>query len=94
MTKLFVGNLPSSATDASLSALFAGHGKVESVALITDRETGQPRGFGFIEMSASDAARAMQNLNGQEFEGRTLKVNEAQDRPAQGGNRRGNPRRY
>jgi hypothetical protein len=57
MTKLFVGNLPFSATDASLSAHFAAHGKVESIALITDRETGRSRGFGFIEMSASDAAR-------------------------------------
>jgi RNA recognition motif-containing protein len=94
MTKLFVGNLPFSATDASLSAHFAVHGKVESVALITDRETGRSRGFGFIEMSASDAARAIQNLNGQDFEGRALKVNEAQERAAQGGGRRGGPRRH
>lgn len=94
MTKLFVGNLPFTATDASLSALFATHGKVESVALIMDRETGRPRGFGFIEMSASDAARAIQNVNGQDFEGRALKVNEAQERQAQGGNRRGGSRRY
>jgi RNA recognition motif-containing protein len=94
MTKIFVGNLPFSATDASLSALFAQHGKVESVALIMDRETGRPRGFGFIEMSAADAARAIQNLNGQEFEGRALKVNQAEERQAQGGNRRGGPRRY
>jgi RNA recognition motif-containing protein len=94
MTKLFVGNLPFTATDASLSALFAPHGKVESVALITDRETGRPRGFGFIEMSDSDAARAIQSVNGQDFEGRALKVNEAQERQAQGGNRRGGSRRY
>jgi RNA recognition motif-containing protein len=94
MTRLFVGNLPFTATDASLSALFAPHGKVESVALIMDRETGRPRGFGFIEMSASDAARAIQNVNGQDFEGRALKVNEAQERQAQGGNRRGSSRRY
>lgn len=94
MTKIFVGNLPFSATDASLSALFAQHGKVETIALIKDRDTGQPRGFGFIEMSASDAARAIQNLNGQDFEGRALKVNQAEDRKAQGGNRRGGPRRH
>ncbi len=94
MTKIFVGNLPFSATDSTLSALFAAHGKVESIALIIDRETGRPRGFGFIEMSAADAARAIQNLNGQDFEGRALKVNQAEDRPAQGGNRRGGLRRH
>jgi len=93
MTKLFVGNLPFTATDASLNALFAQHGKVESATLIMDRETGRPRGFGFVEMPAADAARAMQSLNGQDFEGRALKVNEAQDRPAQGA-RRGGSRRY
>jgi len=94
MTKIFVGNLPFSATDATLSALFAAHGKVESVALITDRETGRLRGFGFVEMPAEDAARAIQNLNGQDFEGRALKVNEAEDRQAQGANRRGGSRRH
>ena len=94
MTKLFVGNLPFTATDASLNALFAPHGRVESIALITDRDTGRPRGFAFIEMSASDASRAIQNLNGQDFEGRPLKVNEAQDRKAQGDKRGGGPRRY
>ena len=89
MTKLFVGNLPASATDSSISALFAAHGKVESVALIVDRATGLPRGFGFVEMPAPDAARAILSLNGLDFEGRTLKVNEAHDRPPQGGKRSG-----
>jgi RNA recognition motif-containing protein len=92
MTKLFVGNLPVSATDASLSALFAAHGKVESVERIMDRETGLPRGFGFVEMGEADAARAIENLHGQDFEGRELKVNEAHERPTQG-SRRGNSRR-
>lgn len=93
MTKLFVGNLPFTVTDTSLNALFGQHGKVESAAVIMDRETGKPRGFGFVEMSASDAARAMQSLNGHDFEGHALKVNEAQERAAQGG-RRGGPRRH
>ncbi len=85
MTKLFVGNLPFSATEESVRALFAPHGKIESLALINDRETGRPRGFGFIEMSNADAANAMQALNGKNFEGRDLKVNEAQARERSGG---------
>jgi len=75
-------------------ALFAAHGSVEKVSLITDRDTGRPRGFGFVEMSNADASRAMQALNGKDFEGRTLKVNEAQDRDRSGGGPRGGPRRY
>ncbi|HPF24941.1 MAG TPA: hypothetical protein PK159_00005, partial [Steroidobacteraceae bacterium] len=70
MTKLYVGNLPFSATQESLRELFAAHGTVDSVSLITDRDTGQPRGFGFVEMPAADAQRAMQTLNGQNFGGR------------------------
>ncbi len=93
MTRLFVGNLPVSATDSSLNALFATHGKVESVEVILEKETGRPRGFGFVEMAEMDADRAIQHLNGQEFEGRALKVNAAEERPAQGGGRRGNLRR-
>lgn len=95
MTKLFVGNLPFDATEESVRALFAEHGTVEKLSLITDRETGRPRGFGFIEMSNADAARAMQALNGKDFGGRSLKVNEAQERERSGGNRGGGaPRRY
>lgn len=94
MTKLFVGNLPVSATNASLGALFAVHGKVESVELIIDRETGRPRGFGFVDMPEVDADRAIEQLNGQEFEGRTLKVNEAEERPAQGDRKSKRLRRY
>ena len=85
MTKLFIGNLPFSATEQSVRALFEPHGTIESLALINDRETGQPRGFGFIEMSNADASKAMQALNGKDFEGRALKVNEAQAKERSGG---------
>jgi len=85
MTKLYVGNLPFSATEDAVRTLFAAHGTVEKVSLITDRDTGRPRGFGFVEMSNSDASRAMQSLNGKEMDGRALKINEAQDKPRGGG---------
>ena len=95
MTKLYVGNLPFTATEDSVRALFSTHGTVEKVSLITDRDTGRPRGFGFVEMSNADATRAMQALNGKDFEGRALRVNEAPDRDRSGGGRRGGgPRRY
>jgi RNA recognition motif-containing protein len=87
MSKIYVGNLPFTADENAVRELFAQHGTVESVALINDRETGRPRGFGFVEMPRADAARAIQNLNGQNMGGRPLKVNEAQDKPA--GNRGG-----
>ena len=94
MTRIYVGNLPFSATDAELRELFAQHGTVESVSIITDRDTGRPRGFGFVEMSRADASRAIQNLNGKELGGRPLRVNEAQERS--GGNRSGGgaPKRW
>ena len=85
MTKLFVGNLPFSATEDAVRALFSAHGTVESLALITDRDTGRPRGFGFVEMPNADASRAMQALDGKDFEGRALKVNEAKAREGGGG---------
>jgi len=85
VTKLFVGNLPFSATEDAIRALFAAHGTVESLALITDRDTGRPRGFGFVEMSNADATRAMQALDGKDFGGRALKVNEAKAREGGGG---------
>ena len=85
MAKIYVGNLPFTATDAEIRTLFSAHGTVESVTLPVDRETGRPRGFGFVEMSQSDASRAIQNLNGVDMGGRPLKVNEAQDRPRSGG---------
>jgi RNA recognition motif-containing protein len=89
VTRLYVGNLPFSATDDSVRALFSKHGTVEKVSLITDRDTGRPRGFGFVEMSSADAERAIQALNGTDFGGRPMKVNEAQERP-----RGGPPRRF
>jgi len=85
MTKIYVGNLPFSATESEVRDIFAQHGTVESVALPTDRETGRPRGFGFVEMPQADAQRAMQALNGHNMGGRPLRVNEAQDRPRTGG---------
>jgi RNA recognition motif-containing protein len=88
VTKLYVGNLPFTATDEAVNALFSKHGTVEKVSLINDRDTGRPRGFGFVEMSNADASRAMQALNGTDFEGRSLKVSEAQERERSGGGRR------
>ncbi|MET0280515.1 MAG: RNA-binding protein [Steroidobacteraceae bacterium] len=85
MAKIYVGNLPFTATEDQVRALFAQHGTVESVALPNDRETGRPRGFGFVEMSSADAARAIQAVNGQDLGGRPLRVNEAQDKPRTGG---------
>jgi len=96
VTKLYVGNLPFTATEDSVRALFAPHGTVEKISLISDRDTGRPRGFGFVEMSNADASRAMQALNGQDFDGRALKINEAQERTGGGGGNGGGrgPRRY
>jgi RNA recognition motif-containing protein len=88
MTKLYVGNLPFSATEDSVRTLFAPHGQVATVSLINDRDTGRPRGFGFVEMADADASRAMQALNGQDMDGRLLKIDEAQERPRDGSSRR------
>jgi len=85
MKKLYVGNLPFSATDDEVTEMFGQHGTVHSVALINDRETGRPRGFGFVEMDDDAATAAIQALDGQEMGGRALRVNEAQDRPRGGG---------
>lgn len=85
MAKIYVGNLPFTASEDDVRTLFSQHGSVESVALPNDRETGRPRGFGFVEMSQADAARAIQALNGYQMGGRPLRVNEAQDKPRTGG---------
>lgn len=85
MSKLYVGNLPFSATEEAVRTLFSQHGTVDSVAMIMDRETGRPRGFAFVEMPRADASRAIQSLNGHDMDGRPLKVNEAQDKPRGGG---------
>lgn len=95
-SKLYVGNLSFDSTEADLKELFGRHGTVESVAVITDRETGRPRGFAFVEMAdASSAQDAIRALDGNDFGGRNIKVNEAQDkRGGGGGGGRGGRDRY
>ena len=85
MKKMYVGNLPFNVTEEQLRSAFAAHGTVESVSVITDRATGQPRGFAFVEMSEADADKAMRALDGQDLGGRSLKVNEARPREGGGG---------
>lgn len=85
-SKLYVGNLPFEITDDDLQELFAAHGAVASAKVITDRETGRARGFGFVEMEqAEDAQKAIESLDGQEFKGRNLKVNTAKPREDRSG---------
>jgi RNA recognition motif-containing protein len=85
MTKLYVGNLPWSATEEDLRELFAPFGELHSCNLITDRDTGRSRGFGFVELEQGDADKAMNQLNGQDYGGRPLRINEARERPKRGG---------
>ena len=99
MTTIYVGNLPFQATADDVRALFERHGKVESVKLVNDRETGKPRGFGFVEMPSGDAQTAIAAMNGYQMAGRALRVNEAQERPRGprppgGGFGGGGPRRF
>jgi len=83
---IFVGNLDFAATEASVRALFEAHGTVTRVSLVTDRDTGRPRGFGFVEMSDSaEADRAIAALNGSDLGGRALNVNEARPKGEGGG---------
>jgi RNA recognition motif-containing protein len=82
--KIYVGNLPFDATERDLSAAFARFGEVVSIALPTDRETGRPRRFGLIEMSSEDATKAIAGLNGKDFGGRALNVNEVRPCEAAG----------
>lgn len=77
MQKLFVGNLPFSATEQEVRELFEQFGTVESVNLVNDRHTGQPRGFGFVEMDDEGARQAVAKLNNQDFQGRALRVDQA-----------------
>ncbi len=84
--KLYVGNLPFSVTEDELRSLFEPHGSIASVNVITDRDTGRARGFAFVEMDEASAAdKAMSALDGTEMGGRSLKVNEAQDKRGGGG---------
>lgn len=85
MKKIYVGNLPYSATDGEIRDLFGEHGTVESVSLISDRETGRPRGFGFVEMDDDGATAAISALDGKDMGGRSLRVNEARPRREGGG---------
>jgi RNA recognition motif-containing protein len=82
MTTIYVGNLPFSATDADVRTLFEQHGTVESVKMVNDRETGRPRGFGFVDMPSADAQKAIAALNGFDMGGRPLRINEAREREA------------
>lgn len=83
--KIYVGNLSFSTTEDSLNALFSNYGEIQECAVITDRETGRPRGFAFVTMpDDSQAKAAIEALNGSEFEGRSLNVNEARPRPTSG----------
>lgn len=84
--KIYVGNLSFNTTESQLRDMFAAHGTVTSAATVTDRETGRPRGFGFVEMSDDAQARAaMTALNGKNIDGRDLTVNEAKPRESTGG---------
>ena len=79
--KLYVGNLPWSTNDSDLNEMFGAYGAVESASVITDRESGRSRGFGFVEMDQAGGKQAMEEMNGREIDGRALKVNEANDKP-------------
>jgi RNA recognition motif-containing protein len=84
--RIYVGNLSFSVSSEELEEYFQQHGEVVSASVITDRETGRSRGFGFVEMSDDEAAdQAIETLNGQDWEGRTLTVNEARPREGRGG---------
>ena len=83
--KLYVGNLAWGTTTESLEALFSNYGQVQDAIVLTDRETGRSRGFGFVTMGDDDAKKAMTELDGEQFEGRPLRINEAQERAPRGG---------
>jgi cold-inducible RNA-binding protein len=86
MKNIFVGNLSFTATEDAVRSLFEAHGTVERVSIITDRDTGKPRGFAFVEMTNdSEADRAIAALNGSDLDGRTLNINEARPKESSGG---------
>src|ERR1700748_2907457 len=91
MTTIYVGNLPFTATEDEVRSLFERYGKVKSVKLINDRETGRPRGFAFVDMPAGEAQNAIQQTNGFQMGGRPLRVNEAQERAPRSGGGGGRP---
>jgi RNA recognition motif-containing protein len=85
LKKIYVGNLPWSATEADLRDMFSSYGTVHSASVITDRETGRSRGFGFVEMDDGDAEKAIRELDGRDLQGRAMRVNEAHQRERRGG---------
>ena len=85
MKKLYLGNLPFTANEDEIRQMLSEYGEVQSVALPTDRETGRPRGFGFVEMDDDGAQKAIAGLDGTDFGGRSLRVNEAKPREPRGG---------
>lgn len=87
--KIYVGNLSYQTTEADLKSLFEEIGQVDSVVVITDRDTGRPKGFAFVEMNNDDADKAIGQLNGTELNGRSLTVSEARPRPERSGGRGG-----
>ncbi len=90
MKKLFVGNMSFDTTEGALRAIFEPYGEITSINIITDRDTGRPRGFGFVELANDEkASKAITELNGKELDGRALNVNEATPRPERSGPRGG-----
>ncbi len=89
MKKIYVGNLQFGTTEADLRSMFDPYGAVESATLVTDRDTGRSRGFGFVEMADADAENAIKSLNGTDCGGRPLTVNEARPKADRGGSRGG-----
>lgn len=79
--KLYVGNLKYSVDDAALRAMFEPFGAVQSATVVMDRQSGRSKGFGFVEMANADAQKAIDGLNGQQHDGRTIRVNEARPKP-------------
>ena len=77
---LYLGNIPYTATEDEISGIFSAHGEVKEVRIITDRETGRSRGFAFVEIEGNDVPAVIEALDGADYGGRTLRVNEAQDR--------------
>ena len=91
MKNIFVGNLSFGATESSVRSLFEGYGAVGRVSIVTDRDTGQARGFGFVEMNDdSEGEKAIAGLNGHDLEGRAMNVNEARPKEDRGGGYKGN----
>lgn len=83
--RLYVGNLPYSMNDDTLRSLFETYGQVDSARVISDRDTGASKGFGFVEMQNTDAQKAIEALNGRDYNGRALRIDEARPQEARGG---------